>query len=521
MYIRRHSILAPILLLLTAHFAGGQPSRPNIIFMMSDDHGYQAVSAYGHGLNHTPHLDRLASRGMLFDRAFVTNSLCGPSRAVFLTGKHSHVNGFRDNQSVFDAAQPTVAKMLKAAGYQTAVFGKWHLVSDPQGFDHWNILPGQGDYYNPRFIENGVKKTLQGYVTNLTVDLALQWLDKRDPDRPFFLVCNQKAPHRNWMPEAKYYHLYDSAPLPPPPNFRDDYATRTRAAREQEMEVARDMHPYYDLKLGFDLPQEERKGLAAGWQSIYDRLGPQEKRAWEQAYGPGNEAFRQAGLTGRELADWKYRRYMQDYLRCVQSVDDNVGKLLDYLERNGLAGNTIVIYTSDQGFYLGEHGWFDKRFMYEESFRTPLIVRWPGVTDAGGRTSSMVQNIDFAGTILDMAGLPIPRDMQGLSMVPVLKGSLKGDLHDALYYHYYESGEHRVARHFGIRTDRWKLIRFEDNDEWELYDLRNDPREMDNLHGRPGWTRVSRSLTRRLEALAARYGDDEALAELGRSGARR
>lgn len=287
------------------------------------------------------------------------------------------------------------------------------------------------------------------------------------------------------------------------------------------MEVARDMHPYYDLKLGFDLPQAERKGLGAGWQSIFDRLTAREKLAWQEAYGPGNDAFLRAGLTGDALSDWKYRRYMQDYLRCVQSVDDNVGRLLDYLERNGLDGNTIVIYTSDQGFYLGEHGWFDKRFMYEESFRTPLIVRWPGVTDAGGRTSSMVQNLDFAETILDMAGLPIPRDMQGLSMVPVLKGNLKGDLHKALYYHYYESGEHRVARQYGIRTDRWKLIRFEENDEWELYDLRNDPREMVNLHGRPEWARVRRGLTRRLQALAADYGDREALADLGEAAIRR
>lgn len=510
-----------LLLILLAAAAEAQTPRPNIIFMLSDDHGYQAVGAYGHGLNRTPHLDRLAARGMLFERAFVTNSLCGPSRAVFLTGKHSHVNGFRDNSGVFDAAQPTVARHLQAAGYQTALFGKWHLVSDPRGFDHWAILPGQGDYYNPRFIENGVRKTLPGYVTQLTVDLALQWLDRRDPDRPFFLVCNQKAPHRNWMPETKYLRLYDSARLPLPANFDDEYATRTRAAREQEMQVVRDLHPYYDLKLGFDLPPEERKGLGAAWQSIYDRLRPDEKRAWEAAYGPGNVAFRQARPQGQALAEWTYRRYLQDYLRCVQSVDDNVGRLLDYLEQNGLDGNTIVIYTSDQGFYLGEHGWFDKRFMYEESFRTPLLIRWPGVADAGRRTRSLVQNLDFAPTLLEMAGLPVPRDMQGRSLVPVLDGRLRGNLHDALYYHYYESGEHRVARHYGVRTDRWKLIRFEDNDQWEMYDLRTDPGEMDNLHGRPGHARMQRALTRRLAALAEGYGDAEALADLRRAGAAR
>jgi arylsulfatase A-like enzyme len=512
----------PLLLLLLAAAApdasAGRPSRPNIIFMMSDDHGYQAISAYGHGLNRTPHLDRLAARGMLFERAYVTNSICGPSRAVFLTGRHSHANGFRDNAGVFDGSQPTVAKHLRAAGYQTALFGKWHLVSDPQGFDHWDILPGQGDYYNPRFIENGVKKTLTGYVTHLTVDLALQWLDRRDPDRPFFLVCNQKAPHRNWMPEPKYLHLFDSTRFPLPDNFRDDYATRSRAPRQQEMTVSRDLHPYYDLKLGFDLPAAERKGLGAAWQGIYDRLRPEEKRAWEAAYGPGNEAFRQAPPTGDARAEWAYRRYLQDYLRCVQSVDDNVGRILDYLERNGLDENTIVVYTSDQGFYLGEHGWYDKRFMYEESFRTPLIVRWPGVADDGRRTRSLVQNLDFAGTLLEMAGLPIPPEVQGKSLVPVLQGRLRGNLHDALFYHYYEVGEHRVARHYGVRTDRWKLIRFEDNDEWELYDLRTDPREMVNLHGRRDRARVRRTLERRLAALAARYDDKEALADLRRAG---
>jgi len=518
----RHPIcLLPALLIASAAPLWGQPTRPNIIFMMSDDHGYQAISAYGHGLNRTPELDKLAARGMLFDRAYVTNSLCGPSRAVFLTGKHSHINGFRDNHGVFDAGQSTVAKLLSAAGYQTAVIGKWHLVSDPQGFDYWNILPGQGDYYHPRFTENGVKKTLEGYVTNLTVDLALQWLDRRDASRPFFLVCNQKAPHRNWMPETKYLQHFEGTQIPLPDNFRDTYATRGRAAREQEMEVARDLHPFYDLKLGFDLPPAERTGLGASWQSIYDRMKPGEKLAWEKAYGPGNSAFRTAGLKGTELAEWKYQRYMQDYLRCVQSVDDNVGRLLDYLDRTGLAGNTIVIYTSDQGFYLGEHGWFDKRFMYEESFRTPLIVRWPGVTDAGRRTSSLVQNLDFAETILDMAGLPIPADMQGKTLVPLLKGAEKGNVHPALYYHYYENGEHRVARHYGIRTDRWKLIRFEDLGEWEMYDMKRDPQEMNNVYQSPGKGAVRRRLTRQLARMAAAYRDDQALADLRQAGVAR
>ena len=505
-------------LLLASFDTGAQgkpaPRRPNIVFMMSDDHAYQAVSAYGHGLNKTPHIDALADDGMLFRRAFVTNSLCGPSRAVFLTGKHSHRNGFRQNGDRFDGSQQTVVKLMKQAGYQTAIVGKWHLSSDPEGFDYWNIVPGQGDYYNPRFRENGVPVAMTGYVTNVTTDLALQWLDKRDKDKPFLLICNQKAPHRNWMPEPKYYHLFDSTEFPMPANFFDDYATRSRAAREQEMEVAGDMHPAYDLKLAFEVPMEEREGLAGGWHQIYNRLRPDEKLVWQKAYGPSIEAYNRNPPTGRDLAVWKYQRYMRDYLRCVQSVDDNVGRLTDYLRRNGLDSNTIVIYTSDQGFYLGEHGWFDKRFMYEESFRTPLIVRWPGVTKGRGETRSMVQNLDLAETLLDMAGLKIPADMQGRSMVPVIKGTLKGDLHDALYYHFYENGEHNVARHLGIRTDRHKLIYFYDHREWELYDLATDPSEMSNLYGRPEYKALADDMKRRLSKLAAQYGDAEAVALL-------
>ena len=507
-----------LLNLLCCLHASGQRKeaarRPNIVFMMSDDHGYQAISAYGHGLNRTPHIDALASQGMLFRRAFVTNSICGPSRAVMLTGKHSHRNGFRDNGDRFDGSQQTVAKLLRQAGYQTAIVGKWHLGSDPEGFDYWNIVPGQGDYYNPRFRENGVPLAMTGYVTNITTDLAIQWLDKRDPDRPFLLICNQKAPHRNWMPEPKYYHLFDSTRFPLPANFFDDHATRTRAAKEQEMEVASDMHPAYDLKLAFEIPPDEREGLAAAWHQIYNRLKPEEKREWEKAYGSSIEAFPKAGLKGRELAEWQYQRYMRDYLRCVQSVDDNVGRLMDHLRRNGLDSNTIVVYTSDQGFYLGEHGWYDKRFMYEESFRTPLIIRWPGVTDGSKETHSMVQNLDMAETLLDMAGLPIPPDMQGRSMVPVLKGTLQGNLHDALYYHFYENREHNVARHLGIRTDRHKLIYFYDHREWELYDLATDPSEMRNLYGLPEHGEYIGDLKRRLLELAAQYGDHEAVALL-------
>lgn len=484
-----------------------EADRPNIIYMMSDDHGYQAISAYGYGLNHTPNIDKLADQGMLFTRAYVTNSICGPSRAVMLTGKHSHVNGFKDNHSTFDGNQQTVAKILHDSGYQTAVVGKWHLISDPQGFDYWNIVPGQGEYYHPNFIENGVRKKVPGYITNLTTDFAINWLEQRDTSKPFFLVYQQKAPHRNWMPEEKYYHLFDSTQFPVPANYFDDYSTRTKAARNQEMEIAGDMNYAYDLKLAFDLPKEKQVGLAAMWQNIYNRFTPEEKKRWEAAYGPSIDAFQKANLTGKELAIWKYQRYMRDYLRCVQSVDDNVGRLMDYLKANGLDKNTIIIYTSDQGFYLGEHGWFDKRFMYEESFRTPLIVKWPGVTRKKLTTASMVQNLDFAETILDMAGLPIPTDMQGKSFVPVLKGVQKGNVHDALYYHFYENQEHKVAKHIGVRADRYKLIFFYENNEWELYDLQKDKSEMKNVYDDPAYSKVKLTMKKKLQELKDQYKD--------------
>ncbi|HEY6503599.1 MAG TPA: sulfatase [Chitinophagaceae bacterium] len=487
--------------------AQSQGKRLNIIYIMSDDHAYQAISAYGYGLNNTPHIDKLAEKGMLFNRAFVTNSICGPSRAVMLTGKYSHINGFADNHSTFDNKQQTVATVLHDAGYQTAVIGKWHLISSPVGFDYSNILPGQGEYYNPDFIENGVRKKTSGYVTNLTTDFAINWLDQRDKNKPFFLIYQQKAPHRNWMPEEKYYHLFDSTQFPVPSNYFDDYKTRTRAAHEQEMEIASDMKDEYDLKLSFDLPKEKQVGLAASWQGIYNRLTPEEKKKWEVAYGPSNEAFRKANPSGKDLAIWKYQRYMKDYLRCVQSVDDNVGRLMDYLNQNGLEENTVIIYTSDQGFYLGEHGWFDKRWMYEESFRTPLIVKWPGVTNKKSVSNQMVMNLDFAETILDMAGIKIPADMQGKSFAPVLNGKQKGSFRDAVYYHFYENQEHKVAKHIGVRTDRYKLIWFYENNEWELYDLEKDKSEMSNVYDKPAYKKVQEMMMKKLKEKKEQYKD--------------
>jgi len=505
-------ILFVVLILLLQHhatIAQTGATRPNIIYIMSDDHAYQAISAYGYGLNQTPNIDKLADQGMMFTRAFVTNSICGPSRAVMLTGKFSHVNGFKDNHSTFDGNQQTVAKILHNAGYQTAVIGKWHLISDPQGFDYWNIVPGQGDYYNPDFIENGNRKRIPGYVTNITTDFAINWLDQRDKSKPFFLMYQQKAPHRNWMPEEKYYHLFDSTKFPVPSNYFDNYETRTRAAREQEMEIAADMHFGYDLKVPVDSNLEKQTGPGPSLKGPLSRLTPEQRKKWDDAYNPIIEQFNKAHLTGKELALWKYERYMQDYLRCVQSVDDNVGRLIDYLKANGLDQNTIVIYTSDQGFFLGEHGWFDKRWMYEESFRTPLIIKWPGVTNKKTTTASMVQNLDFAETILDMAGLPIPADMQGKSIVSLLKGKQKGNVHDALYYHFYENLEHKVAKHIGVRTDRYKLIYFYENGDWELYDLKKDQKEMKNVYNDPAYKDVVKTMKGKLQQLKEEYKDTE------------
>jgi arylsulfatase A-like enzyme len=506
------SILSITICLISKNAIAQQPGkRLNIIYIMSDDHAYQAISAYGYGLNNTPHIDKLAEKGMLFNRAFVTNSICGPSRAVMLTGKYSHINGFIDNHSTFDNKQQTVATVLHNAGYQTAVIGKWHLISDPVGFDYWNVVPGQGEYYNPDFIENGVRKKVPGYVTNITTDFAINWLDKRDKDKPFFLVYQQKAPHRNWMPEEKYYHLFDSTQFPVPANYFDDYKTRTRAAHEQEMEIATHMHFGYDLKVPVDSVLEKKTGPGPSLQGSLNRLTPEQRKKWDDAYNPIIEQFNKAHLSGKDLAIWKYQHYMKDYLRCVQSVDDNVGRLMDYLKQNGLEENTIVIYTSDQGFYLGEHGWFDKRWMYEESFRTPLIIKWPGVTNKKLTSNQMVMNLDFAETILDMAGVKIPADMQGKSFVPVLKGQQKGSFRDAVYYHFYENQEHKVAKQIGVRTDRYKLIWFYENNEWELYDLEKDKSEMNNVYGQPAYKKVQEMMIKKLKEKKEQYKDPVAL----------
>ena len=492
---------------------------PNIVFIMSDDHAYQAISAYGHGLNETPNIDRIAQEGAIFTRSTVTNSICAPSRAVLLTGKHSFINGKVDNVQPFDWDQDNFPKLLQANGYQTALIGKIHLDGLPQGFDYSMVLPGQGHYYNPDFLVNGEKKRFEGYVTDITTDEAMKWLtETRDPDQPFCLMYHQKAPHRNWQPAPEYLTLYDDRTFDPPANYFDDatnYAGRGTAAKEQEMEIDGDAQWGHDFKMVVD-----PNGDSTGFDKELARFTEEQLTQWNAAYDPKNEAFKKAyaqngeldfaGDNAREVAVWKYNRYIKDYLRTIKSVDDGVGEVLDYLEENGLADNTIVVYTSDQGFYLGEHGWFDKRFMYEQSFRTPLLVRYPKEVAAGTEISKLVQNLDLAPTLLDYAGVEIPSAMQGKSFRKLVSGEAE-QWRDAVYYTYYEyPSVHMVKRHYGVATDRYKLIHFYyDIDEWELYDLEKDPNEMNSVYDDPAYAEVQQQLHQRLTELRAEYGDSD------------
>jgi arylsulfatase A-like enzyme len=481
--------------------------RPNILFIMSDDHAYQAISAYGTGLNSTPNIDRIAKEGAIFTKAFVTNSICAPSRAVMLTGKFSHLNGKIDNVGGFNWSQMNFPKLLQQNGYQTALIGKIHLDGIPQGFDYSNVLPGQGDYYNPDFIENGVKKGVPGYVTTLTTQFALDWLDKkRDKSKPFCLLYHQKAPHRNWLPEEKYLNLFEDRDFPFPDNFFDDYSGRGTAAHTQEMGIVKEMMWGHDMKFEND----PYTGVPTNFAPNIKRMDDQQRKAWRAAYDARNEEFRKLNPQGKDLAKWKFQRYIRDYLKCIQSVDDGVGDVLNYLDKNGLSENTIVVYTSDQGFYLGEHGWFDKRFMYEESFRTPLLIRYPKEIKPGTVISQMVQNLDFAPTFLNYAGVKEQKEMQGESFRKLLNGeSVKW--RDAIYYHYYEyPAVHAVKRHYGVRTDRYKLIHFYfDVDEWELYDLEKDPHEMKSVYNDPAYAQIRGQLHLRLNDLRVRYKDTE------------
>lgn len=481
----------------TVQAAEASTSRPNMIWIFSDDHSFQAIGAYGgrlQKLNPTPNIDRIAREGMRFDRFYVANSICAPSRATLLTGKHSHLNGKIDNKGEFNHSQQTFPKLLQKAGYQTAMIGKIHLDGKMQGFDYWDVLPGQGQYFNPIFIsENGRTKS-EGYVTDIITDKALNWLEKeRDPKKPFMLMIHNKAPHRSWEPADRDMNRYEDIEIPEPDNLFDDYATRGVAAHRQEMEIGACMNMKSDLKVN---------GNA------------------DAKYAARNKYMTEHKLEGKDLVRWKYQQYMKDYLRCIWAVDENIGRVLEYLEKSGLAANTVVMYSSDQGFYNGEHGWFDKRFMYEESFRTPFIAKWPGVIKPGSVNSDLAQNIDWAETFLDIAGAPIPTDMQGVSIVSLLKDQKPVDWRKSLYYHYYEyPAVHSVRRHEGVFDNRYKLIRFYGKDvpngeEWEFYDLKKDPREMNNTYSNPENAGKISELKEELKRLQDYYkvpGDDDLL----------
>lgn len=448
-----------------------QSKRPNIVYIMADDHAAHAIGAYGSKINKTPNIDRIAKEGMRFSNCFVTNSICTPSRATIITGKYSHMNGVPVFNHI-DGSQPTLAKYLQKAGYHTGMIGKWHLGTNPTGFDYWNILPGQGVYHNPFFIEMGQRKKHTGYCTDLITDFTIDFIKNCPKDQPFFVMCHHKAPHRPWQPDEKHAKQFENVQVPEPETFNDDYSTRSEAAKEATMRIDRDLTKT-------DVKRDPPPGL--------------------------NEV---------ELKKWKYQRYMRDYLACVASVDDNVGRLLEYLDKNGLTENTIVIYTSDQGFFLGDHDWFDKRFMYEESLRMPFLIRWPGQVKPGSVNSSMILNVDFAPTMMAAAGLETPADMQGRSFVPLLKGEKPADWRTSMYYRYYHYPmHHRVQPHYGVRTERYKLIYFNKLNAWELYDLEKDPHELKNVYLDPANAELVKQLKSELYRLKKELKDNDQFAD--------
>ena len=533
-------------------------THPNIVYIMCDDHAFQCISAYGGPIGRlapTPNIDRLAQRGMRFDRAFVENSLSTPSRACLITGLYSNQNGQRQLAEGVDTTRTFFTELLQQAGYQTAVVGKWHMGCNPKGFDYYHVYNDQGQYWNPQYrgSDTGNKYIVEeGYSTDLTTDHALEFIEHRDPNKPFCLMLHHKAPHRNWQANLKYLGMYDNVEFPQPETFYDDYATRGSAVRTQKMSVTKDMRWEQDFKV----PEMLDTTNADSWDSYLSLMGeinrmtPAQRNAWGKYYFPRNRKLLEANLTGKELDNWKYQSYIRDYMSVIASVDESVGRVLDYLDRHGLTGNTIVIYTSDQGFYMGEHGWFDKRFMYEESLRTPLIISYPGHTKPGSVCTKLVQNIDYAPTFLDLAGIKKPSEMPGRSLVPVFdNGDNVKNWRTSIYYHYYDYPTyHMVRKHDGVRTDRYKLIHFygkggtdaiqenkyqrqpgtreyrgakyleslgyfEPKDSeinyTELYDLQSDPHELNNIFGKPGYEKITKQLQRELDKYRKSLNIDE------------
>ncbi len=479
---------------------------PNVIVIMTDDHATHALSAYGGHLNRTANLDRLAEQGLLFRNAFVTNSICAPSRAVILTSKYSHLNGVPDNSSVFDSAQLTFPKLFQEKGYETAIIGKWHLGSQPTGFDHWNVLPGQGDYYNPAFIKNGSDTIYQGYVTDIITDKTLEWLEGRSNAKPFMLLMHHKAPHRNWMPALRHLNEFEDADFSFPDNFRDTYQGRYHLT-QQQLSVSKHMSYAYDLKIPCDTCSEQpiNQWTPQAYKAKMNRLTDAQLAEWKKGYEEEISEFIQLDHADTvAVSKWKLKRYLQDYLRCVLAVDESVGQIIDYLEESGLAGNTVVVYTSDQGFFLGEHGLFDKRYMYEESLKTPLLMKYPREIKPGSVSEALVMNLDIGPTLLDLAGIEVPPSFQGHSLRPLFR-SEKVEWRDAVYYQYYEQ-VFGVPAHYGLRTDRYKLIKFSTNPpSWEFYDLANDPKEMNNLYHEEAYGEIVQMLKQRIKSLQNQY----------------
>ena len=516
------TFLSAICILLVCHNQSSGDQKPNIVFIFSDDHAPHAIGAYNGWLksvNPTPRIDELAKQGMLFEKSFCTNSICGPSRAVIMTGKHSHKNGFMNNGNTFNWNQQTFPKILRKVGYTTALYGKSHLKGNPKGFDDWKVLPGQGDYYNPDLITPKGRVRIDGHCTDVVTDLAVEWLKTgRDKTKPFMLMVQHKAPHRNWMPALRHLPLYDDIKIPEPTTLFDKWEDNAPPARHQELEIDRHMDINYDLFLDLTAdyegtPSQKRQDRSA-WRNM-KKMTKDQLSSWRAFYGPRDKAFHEANLSGKELVRWKFQRYAKNYLRCVRGVDDSVGKIQDTLKNLKLDDNTVVIYSSDQGFYIGDHGWYDKRWMYEESLMMPLIVKWPGVTKPDSRSVQMVQNLDYAQTFLEMAGAEIPSNMQGRSLVPILKNGKADDWRKSIYYHYYEyPSVHMIPRHYGIRTERYKLIHFyQFGNEWEMYDLKEDPDELTNIYGKADKKSLQKDLKEQLVAIRKFYDDNTDVSE--------
>lgn len=481
-------------------------SAPNILFIMSDDHAEKAISAYGSEFSRlapTPNIDRIANEGALFEANYCCNSLSGPSRAAVMSGKHSHANGFMRNGNKFDGSQLLVQKIFRANGYQTALIGKWHLVTKPTGFDYWTILNDQGEYYNPDFITENDTVRIDGYVTDIITEKTIDWLEHRDRNKPFFMMMNHKAVHRNWWPAERHYHLYDNVDFPVPANYFDNYEGR-KAAQKQKMNIYRDMYEGHDLKMNVAKGSDSLR--FDPWKHLNRRMTSEQWKRFNDNYREKNNSLWERDLQGKDLALWKYQRYAREYMATIASLDESIGKTLDYLKKEGLLDNTIIVYCSDQGFYVGEHGWFDKRFMYEESMKMPMMMRFPPKIKAGTHITKLTQNIDFAPTFLEMCGIDVPKEMQGVSFLPLLEGKKTPDWRKYLYYHFYEfPGFHSVHKHYGVKGERYKLMYFYQDKEWELYDLKNDPMEMHNIYGQKGTEKITAELKKELTRLQQQY----------------